>query len=367
VLRLGIVGLPNVGKSTLFNALTSSKAAAAENYPFCTVEPNVGVVEVPDPRLARLFELVRPKRKVPAVVEFVDIAGLVRGASQGEGLGNQFLSHIREVDAIVHVIRCFEDPDVVHVMGPVDPVRDHDVITSELALADLGVVERRLEKTRKTARAGDKEAQLEVVVLERVLAELNAGRGAREAGETNDAIRFLRQLGLLTAKPILYAANVNEDDLAAGGGKWLDRLRAAVQSHHEEAEIVPFSAKFEAELAELAGEERGEYLASAGVREPGLDRLIHAGYHLLGLQTFFTVGENEVRAWTMHRGGTAFAAAGEIHSDFQRGFIRAETVAYEEFVRVGSYKAAREQGLVRSEGRDYVVQDGDVLLFRFNV
>jgi len=367
VLRLGIVGLPNVGKSTLFNALTSSKAAAAENYPFCTVEPNVGVVEVPDPRLARLFELVRPKRKVPAVVEFVDIAGLVRGASQGEGLGNQFLSHIREVDAIVNVIRCFEDPDVVHVMGPVDPVRDHDVITSELALADLGVVERRLEKTRKTARAGDKEAQLEVVVLERVLAELNAGRGAREAGETDDAIRFLRQLGLLTAKPILYAANVNEDDLAAGGGKWLDRLRAAVQSHHEEAEIVPFSAKFEAELAELAGEERGEYLASAGVREPGLDRLIHAGYHLLGLQTFFTVGENEVRAWTMHRGGTAFAAAGEIHSDFQHGFIRAETVAYEEFIRVGSYKAAREQGLVRSEGRDYVVQDGDILLFRFNV
>jgi len=367
VLRLGIVCLPNDGKAILFNALTSSQAAAAENYPFCTVAPNVGVVEVPDHRLDRLFELVRPKKKVPAVVEFVDIAGLVRGASQGEGLGNQFLSHIREVDAIVHVIRCFEDPDVVHVMGPVDPVRDHDVITSELALADLGVVERRLEKTRKTARAGDKEAQLEVVVLERVLAELNAGRGAREAGETEDAIRFLRQLGLLTAKPILYAANVDEDDLAAGGGKWIDRLRAAVQSHHEEAEIVPFSAKFEAELAELAGEERGEYLASAGVREPGLDRLIHAGYHLLGLQTFFTVGENEVRAWTMHRGGTAFAAAGEIHSDFQRGFIRAETVAYEEFVRVGSYKAAREQGLVRSEGRDYVVQDGDILLFRFNV
>ena len=367
MLRLGIVGLPNVGKSTLFNALTSSKAAAAENYPFCTVEPNVGVVEVPDPRLDRLFELVRPKKKVPAVVEFVDFAGLVRGASQGEGLGNQFLSHIREVDAIVHVIRCFEDPDVVHVMGPVDPVRDHDVITSELALADLSVVERRLEKTRKTARAGDKAAQLELVVLERVLSELDAGRGAREAGETDDAVRFLRQLGLLTAKPILYAANVNEDDLAAGGGAWIGRLRAAVQSHHEEAEIVPFSAKFEAELAELSGEERAEYLASAGVREPGLDRLIHAGYHLLGLQTFFTVGENEVRAWTMARGGTAFDAAGEIHSDFQRGFIRAETVAYDEFVRVGSYKAAREQGLVRSEGRDYVVQDGDILLFRFNI
>jgi len=367
VLRLGIVGLPNVGKSTLFNALTSSKAAAAENYPFCTVEPNVGVVEVPDRRLDRLFELVRPKKKVPAVVEFVDIAGLVRGASQGEGLGNQFLSHIREVDAIIHVIRCFEEPDVVHVMGPVDPIRDHDVITSELALADLSVVERRLEKARKTARAGDKAAQLELVVLERVLSELNAGRGAREAGETEDAVRFLRQLGLLTAKPILYAANVNEDDLAAGGGAWIGRLRAAVQSHHEEAEIVPFSAKFEAELADLSGEERAEYLASAGVREPGLDRLIHAGYHLLGLQTFFTVGETEVRAWTMQRGGTAFDAAGEIHSDFQRGFIRAETVAYEEFVRVGSYKTAREQGLVRSEGRDYVVQDGDILLFRFNV
>src|SRR2546422_5138004 len=234
-------------------------------FPYTTLfRSNVGVVEVPDPRLDRLFELVRPKRKVPAVVEFVDIAGLVRGASQGEGLGNQFLSHIREVDAIVHVIRCFEDPDVVHVMGPVDPVRDHDVITSELALADLGVVERRLEKTRKTARAGDKEAQLEVVVLERVLAELNAGRGAREAGETEDAIRFLRQLRVLTAKPILYAANVDEHDLAAGGGKRVDPLRAALHSHHEEAEIVPFSAKFEAELAELAGEERGENPARAG-------------------------------------------------------------------------------------------------------
>ena len=228
MLRLGIVGLPNVGKSTLFNALTSSRAAAAENYPFCTVEPNVGVVEVPDPRLEQLNALVKPKKKVPAVVEFVDIAGLVRGASQGEGLGNQFLSHIREVDAVVHVIRCFDDPDVVHVMGPVDPVRDHDVITSELALADLAVVDRRLDKTRKTARAGDKDAQAELVVLERVLAELNAGRGAREAGESEEAVRFLRQLGLLTAKPILYAANVNEPDLAAGGGRWLDKLRAAV-------------------------------------------------------------------------------------------------------------------------------------------
>ena len=367
MLRLGIVGLPNVGKSTLFNALTSSKAAAAENYPFCTVEPNIGVVEVPDARLERLNAIVKPKKKVPAVVEFVDIAGLVKGASQGEGLGNQFLAHIREVDAVVHVIRAFEDPDVVHVMGAVDPVRDHDVITSELALADLAVVERRLDKTRKSARSGDKEAQLELVLLERVVQELDAGRGAREAGESDAAVKFLHQLGLLTAKPILYAANVNEDDLAAGGGKWLDRLRAAVQTHHEEAEIVPFSAKFESELAELSGEERQDYLASAGVAEPGLDRLIHAGYRLLGLQTFFTVGENEVRAWTMHRGATAYDAAGEIHSDFQRGFIRAETVGFGEFVKAGSYKAAREQGLIRSEGRDYIVKDGDILLFRFNV
>ncbi len=367
MLRLGIVGLPNVGKSTLFNALTSSQAAAAENYPFCTVDPNVGVVEVPDPRLETLNRIVKPRKKIPAVVEFVDIAGLVQGASQGEGLGNQFLSHIREVDAIVHVIRCFEDPDVVHVMGPVDPLRDHDVITSELALSDIAVVERRLEKTRKSAKAGDKDAQAELLVLERVMQELDAGRGARAAGEGKDAVRFLRQLGLLTAKPILYAANVSEDDLAAGGGKWVAALRAAVQTHHEEAELVAFSAKLEAELAELSPGERREFLETAGVQEQGLDRLIHAGYHLLGLQTFFTVGEDEVRAWTMGRGETAYDAAGAIHSDFQRGFIRAETVAYDDFLKAGSYKAAREQGLVRSEGRDYVVKDGDILLFRFNV
>src|SRR2546423_2345105 len=337
MLRLGIVGLPNVGKSPLLNALTAWKAAAAETYPFCTGEPSGGVGEVPDPRLERLNAVVKPKKKTPAVVEFVDIAGLVKGASQGEGLGNQFLSHIREVDAVVHVIRAFEDPDVVHVMGPVDPVRDHDVITSELALADLAVVERRLDKSRKSARAGDKEAQLELVLLERVVAELNRGRGAREAGEGEGAVKFLRRLGLLTAKPILYAANVNEDDLAAGGGKWIERLRAAVQGHHEEAEIVPFSAKLEAELAELSGDERKEFLASAGVAEPGLDRLIHSGYRLLGLQTFFTVGENEVRAWTMHRAVTAYDAAGENHSDFQRGFIRAETVGFGEFEKASSY------------------------------
>ena len=367
MLRLGIVGLPNVGKSTLFNALTSSKAAAAENYPFCTVEPNVGVVSVPDPRLDQLDALVHPKQKIPAVVEFVDIAGLVQGAAQGEGLGNQFLAHIREVDAIVHVIRAFEDADVVHVMGPVDPVRDHDVITAELALADLAVVERRLDKTRKSARAGDKEAAAELGLLERVLAQLNAGHGARAAADTPDAREALRRLGLLTAKPILYAANVNEADLARGGGPRVDALRAAAQAHHEDAEIVAFSAKFEAELGELAPGERSEYLASASVAEPGLDRLIHAGYRLLGLQTFFTVGENEVRAWTIHRGDTAFDAAGAIHTDFQRGFIRAETVGFADFITAGSYRTARERGLVRSEGRDYRVQDGDILLFRFNV
>src|SRR5579864_2051280 len=264
MLRLGIVGLPNVGKSTLFNALTSSKAAAAENYPFCTVDPNVGVVEVPDPRLDRLVELVKPKKKVPAVVEFVDIAGLVKGASQGEGLGNQFLSHIREVDAIVHVIRCFEDPDVVHVMGPVDPVRDHDVISAELALADLAVIDRRIDKNRKSAKSGDKEAQAEQALLDRVNIELNAGRGARAAAKDARELAALRAMGLLTAKPILYAANVSEDDLAKGGGPFVDVLRKTVAGHHEDAELVPFSAKLEAELAELSGEERKEFLASAG-------------------------------------------------------------------------------------------------------
>jgi ribosome-binding ATPase len=367
MLRLGIVGLPNVGKSTLFNALTDA-GAAAENYPFCTVDRNVGVVPVPDPRLGTLNELVRPKRGMtPAFVEFYDIAGLVRGASRGEGLGNQFLAHIREVDAIVHVVRCFVDPDVTHVMGDVDPVRDHDVVTAELALSDLAVIERRLEKVRKTARSGVKEDQEEAAFLERVVNELDAGRGARDAMDTPEHVRLLGQLGILTAKPILYAANVADDALATGGGPVVDALRVSVRDHHEEAEVVVFSAKFEAELQQLTEAERREFLASAGIEEPGLDRLIHAGYRLLGLETFFTVGENEVRAWTLHKGSTAYDAAGEIHTDFQRGFIRCETITWQEFVAAGSYKVAREKGLVRSEGRDYRVQDGDVLLFRFNV
>jgi GTP-binding protein YchF len=367
MLRLGIVGLPNVGKSTLFNALTNA-GAAAENYPFCTVDRNVGVVPVPDPRLERLNALVRPKRGMTAAfVEFYDIAGLVQGASHGEGLGNQFLAHIREVDAIVHVVRCFVDPDVIHVMGDVNPVRDHDVITTELALADLAVIERRLEKVRKTARSGVKEDQEEAAFLERVVGELDAGHGARDAMDTSEHVRLLRQLGILTAKPILYAANVAEDAVAAGGGPLVDALRASVREHHEPAEVVVCSAKFEAELQQLAPAERVEFLASAGIAEPGLDRLIHAGYRLLELETFFTVGENEVRAWTLHRGSTAWDAAGEIHSDFQRGFIRCETIPWDEFVAAGSYKAARETGRIRSEGHDYRVQDGEVLLFRFNV
>jgi len=366
MLQLGIVGLPNVGKSTLFNALTNARAAA-DNYPFCTVDPNIGVVAVPDPRLERLAAVVRPPKVTPAFVEFVDIAGLVEGASRGEGLGNQFLSHIREVDAIVHVVRCFENPDVTHVTGTVDPERDHDVITTELALADLAVVERRLDKARKTARAGDEAAQAEVRLLERVTRELEEGRGAREAGEDEESVRTLRQLGLLTAKPILYAANVAEAELERDSAPQVVRLAAAVERHHEEADIVVFSGRFEAELGELEGSERADFLASVGLAESGLERLIHAGYRLLGLETFFTVGDKEVRAWTLHRGATAYDAAGEIHSDFQRGFIRAETIGWEEFARAGSYKAAREAGLVRSEGRDYRVRDGEVLLFRFNV
>jgi len=366
MLKLGIVGLPNVGKSSLFNALTSAKAEAA-NYPFCTVDPNVGMVEVPDPRLDRLAQIVKPERTVPAVVQFVDIAGLVKGASQGEGLGNKFLTNIRETDAIVHVVRCFEDPDVTHVMGNVDPARDREVIEFELALADLGSVEKRLDKSRRAARTGDKEAQSEVPALEKANAALSEGKALWHVPLDEHERALLSTLQLLTLKPILYAANVTDAELSGAEGPHVTALRAAIANDHEPAEVVTFSAKIEGELADLDPADRAEFLQSLGIESAGLDRLIRGGYHLLGLQTYFTAGEKEVRAWTIHRGDTAPKAAAVIHTDFERGFIRAETVSYDDFVANDGWKGAREKGVVRSEGKEYVVVDGDVLLFRFNV
>ena len=365
MLRLGIVGLPNVGKSTLFNALTSARALVA-NYPFATIEPNTGVVEVPDPRLGRVADLVDPQRIVPATVEFVDIAGLVKGASQGEGLGNQFLANIREVDAIVHVVRCFDDDDVQHVMGSVDPVRDREVINLELALADLAAVEKRLDKSARAAKSGDAQAKLEARLLEALKAALSEGKPARTVVPSAEEAPTYRQFNLLTSKPVLYAANVAEAEVNSGN-RSVEALAVAIAGSGEEAEVVLFSAKVEMELAELAPEERKDFLDSLGLTESGLDRLARAAYHLLGLRSYFTAGEKEVKAWTIHAGDKAPQAAGVIHSDFEKGFIRAETVAYQDFVRVGGWKAAREQGLVRSEGKEYLVQDGDVLLFRFNV
>jgi GTP-binding protein YchF len=361
-LKCGIVGLPNVGKSTLFNALTKA-GIAAENYPFCTIEPNVGIVEVPDPRLAVLAEIVKPERVLPAVVEFVDIAGLVAGASKGEGLGNKFLANIRETDAIAHVVRCFHDDNVVHVTGGVDPVSDIETINTELALADLAAVEKQVQKAEKPARAGDKEAQRVLAVLKKVEAVLDAGRPARTADLYPEEKELLAPFFLLTMKPTMYVANIAEH------GFHDNPLLAAVEAHaaKEGAPVVSVCAAMEAEIADLSGEDKRVFLEDMGVTEPGLDRVIHAGYKLLGLETYFTCGPKEVRAWTIHHGDTAPRAAGVIHTDFEKGFIRAEVIAYDDFVACKGEHGAKEHGKMRLEGKEYVVKDGDVMHFRFNV
>lgn len=361
--KCGIVGLPNVGKSTIFNAITSAGAESA-NYPFCTIEPNVGVVAVPDKRIDALAEIVVPERVLPTTMEFVDIAGLVKGASQGEGLGNQFLGHIRQVDAIAHVVRCFEDDNVVHVDGSIDPLRDIEVIQTELNLADLDTVEKRIQRSSKQAKSGDKAMQAEVAVLEKVRLALNDGLPARSV-ELDDSQRLImRGLHLITARPVLYVANVTEDDLA---GEHPFVQKVADHATAEGAEIVTICGKIESEIAELDAEEKSEFLAELGLEEAGLDRMIHAGYKLLGLITYFTAGVKEVRAWTVRDGAKAPEAAGVIHTDFEKGFIRAEVIAYQDFVDCRGEAGAKEKGLLRLEGKEYPVIDGDVMHFRFNV
>jgi ribosome-binding ATPase len=365
-MKLGIVGLPNVGKSTLFNSMTLGKAEAA-NYPFCTIDPNVGIVTVPDERLTKLTEMYNSAKTTPAVIEFVDIAGLVRGASKGEGLGNKFLSHIREVDAIVHVVRCFKDTNVVHVDGSIDPIRDIETINLELVFSDLEILERRIAKTGKMAKA-DKSLQKEVDVLQKLKDALEQGISARAVEfDTPEEKAFVDSLTLLTAKPVLYAANVAEDDLADDGAsnEFVQRVREYAAK--EGSEVFVLCAKIEEEISDLDEADKKEFLADLGVDGSGLDRLIAASYKLLGLISYLTAGPQESRAWTITKGTKAPQAAGKIHSDFERGFIRAEVVAYDDLMRLGSYNAAKEQGLVRSEGKEYVVKDGDVVLFRFNV
>jgi GTP-binding protein YchF len=367
MLKAGIVGLPNVGKSTLFNAVTRTRKAEAANYPFCTIDPNVGIVTVPDARLAVLQNIAKTGVVIPAAVEFVDIAGLVKGASQGEGLGNKFLTHIREVDAIVQVVRCFEDADIHHVAGSVDPVRDIETITTELVLSDLEAVQKRLASVAKDAKRGDKEALAQEAVLKKIEPHLNAGKPALTLELAPEEKAISRLFWLMTDKPTIFACNVKESDLAtADTNPHVLKVREYT-AHHFACEAVVISAQIESDLIDLSDAEAKDFLKELGVSESGVGALIRATYHLLGLRTYFTAGEKEVRAWTIHNGDTAPKAAGVIHSDFERGFIKAETVAYDDLVKLGSVAAAREKGLYRMEGKEYVVKDGDVLLFKFNV